>query len=69
MSRLLSSALPAFPDVRKLQLQSGIDAPIDLSPLAALPDLQELRLSRLRPEPRHSLPPHIKLTRYPRPRT
>ncbi|MFD3422504.1 NACHT domain-containing protein [Streptomyces decoyicus] len=69
LSCLLSSALPAFPGVRKLQLQGTTDAPIDLSPLAALPDLQELHLSRLHPEPSHPLPPHIKLTRYPRPRT
>ncbi|MFC9232496.1 hypothetical protein ACFTZI_26615 [Streptomyces decoyicus] len=69
LSCLLSSALPTFPGVRKLQLQSTTDAPIGLSLLAALPDLQELRLSRLHPEPGHPLPPHIKLTRYPRPRT
>ncbi|MGW8974703.1 NACHT domain-containing protein [Streptomyces platensis] len=69
MSRVLHAALPAFPGVRKLQLHGFIDGSIDLSPTAALPDLQEVYLSYLRPDPGHSLPPHIKLTRYPRPRT
>ncbi|WP_405408963.1 NACHT domain-containing protein [Streptomyces decoyicus] len=69
MSHMLSSILPAFPGVRKIQLYGHDDAPIDLSPLSALPDLQEVHLSYLRPEPAHPLPPHIKLTRYPRPRT
>nr|WP_229894296.1 hypothetical protein [Streptomyces glebosus] len=69
MSRLLASALPAFPGVRKLQLYGFIDGSIDLSPAAALPQLQEIFLSYLRPKPGHSLPPHIKLTHYPRRRT
>ncbi|MYX11544.1 NACHT domain-containing protein [Streptomyces sp. SID8375] len=69
MSRLLASALPAFPGVRKLQLYGVIEGSIDLSPTSALPELQEVHLSYLRPDPGHSLPPHIKLTRYPRPRT
>ncbi|MFJ4527723.1 NACHT domain-containing protein [Streptomyces nigrescens] len=69
MSRLLRSALPAFPGVRNLQLYGFIDGSIDLSPVAALPELQEVFLSYLRPKPGHTLPPHIKLTRYPRPRT
>ncbi|MFJ3953613.1 NACHT domain-containing protein [Streptomyces libani] len=69
MSRMLSSALPAFPSVRKLQLYGLNDGSIDLSPTSVLPELQEVYLSYLRPEPDYSLPPHIKLTRYPRPRT
>ncbi|SCK35318.1 hypothetical protein YWIDRAFT_06388 [Streptomyces sp. SceaMP-e96] len=69
MSRLLRVALPAFPGVRTLQLYGITDGFADLSPAALLPELQELHLSYLRPLPGHSLPPHIKLTRYPRPRT
>lgn len=69
MSRLLRAALPAFPGVRKLQLYGILDGSIDLSPAAALPELQEVYLSYVHPEPGHSLPPHIKLTHYPRPRT
>ncbi|MGW1793303.1 NACHT domain-containing protein [Streptomyces tubercidicus] len=69
MSRLLSAALPAFPSVRSLQLYGVIDGFIDLSPTALLPELQEVFLYYVRPEPDHPLPPHIKLTRYPRPRT
>ncbi|MFF3542200.1 NACHT domain-containing protein [Streptomyces platensis] len=69
MSRLLSAALPAFPGVRKLQLYGIIGGSIDLSPAAALPELQEVYLSYVHPKPGHRLPPHIKLTRYPRPRT
>ncbi|MCR8575645.1 NACHT domain-containing protein [Streptomyces sp. Isolate_219] len=69
MSRLLASTLPAFSGVRKLQLYGVIDGSIDLSPTSVLPELQEIYLSDLRPEPGYSLPPHIKLTRYPRPRT
>ncbi|MFD5398660.1 NACHT domain-containing protein [Streptomyces sp. NPDC127097] len=68
MSRLLRAALPAFPGVRKLQLYGVIAGFIDLSPAAVLPELQEIHLSYLRPEPGHALPPHIKLTHYPRPR-
>ncbi|MFI9262379.1 NACHT domain-containing protein [Streptomyces sioyaensis] len=68
MSRLLSAALPAFPGVRKLRLYGILDDFVDLSPAAALPELQEVFLSYVHPEPGHSLPPHIKLTRYPRPR-
>ncbi|WP_405840480.1 NACHT domain-containing protein [Streptomyces platensis] len=68
MSRLLRTALPAFPGVRKLQLYGLLDGSIDLSPASLLPDLQEVFLSYLRPAPGHSLPPHIKLTHYPRPR-
>ncbi|MEU9113323.1 NACHT domain-containing protein [Streptomyces sp. NPDC048483] len=69
LSRILRAALPAFPGIRKLQLYGMIDAPIDLSPLSALPDLQEVYLSYLRPENANSLPPHVKLTLFPRPRT
>ncbi|MEU8917679.1 NACHT domain-containing protein [Streptomyces libani] len=68
MSHLLASALPAFPGVRNLQLYGVINGSIDLSPTSVLPELQEVHLSLLRPDPGHSLPPHIKLTRYPRPR-
>ncbi|MCX4639584.1 NACHT domain-containing protein [Streptomyces platensis] len=69
MGRLLRTALPAFPGVRKLQLYGVLDGSIDLSPASLLPELQEVYLSYLRPDPGHSLPPHIKLTHYPRPRT
>ncbi|MGF6944338.1 hypothetical protein BKA18_004191 [Streptomyces auratus] len=69
LSTLLTSALPAFPGVRKLQLYGVIDAPVDLASLQLLPELQELHLSYLRPAPGHPLPPHLKVTCYPRPRT
>ncbi|MGW7576803.1 NACHT domain-containing protein [Streptomyces sp. NPDC054765] len=69
LSDLLEAVLPAFPGVRKIQLYGLLDTPIGLPSLAALPDLQEVHLSYLRPEPGRPLPPHIKLTRYPRPRT
>ncbi|WP_455681745.1 hypothetical protein [Streptomyces tubercidicus] len=69
MSRVLRAALPAFPGVRELQLYGAIDGFIDLSPTALLPELQEVFLHYVHPEPGHPLPPHIKLTRYPRPRT
>ncbi|WP_328547659.1 NACHT domain-containing protein [Streptomyces platensis] len=72
LSRILSAALPAFPCIRELRLSSGTgvtSGSIDLSPTAALPELQEVHLSYLTPDPGHSLPPHIKLTHYPRPRT
>ncbi|WP_414507240.1 NACHT domain-containing protein [Streptomyces sp. NEAU-L66] len=69
MNRMLSTALPAFPGIRRLQLYGLIDGSIDLSPTCVLPELQEIYLSLLRPEPGHTLPPHIKLTLYPRPRT
>ncbi|RXS65833.1 NACHT domain-containing protein [Streptomyces sioyaensis] len=68
MSRLLSGALPAFPGVRTLRLYGILDGSVDLSPAAALPELQKVFLSYVHPEPGHSLPPHIELTRYPRPR-
>ncbi|MFE7542731.1 NACHT domain-containing protein [Streptomyces platensis] len=69
MSRLLRATLPAFPGVRKLQLYGNIGGFIDLSPAAALPELQEVHLSLVRPKPGHALPPHIKLTHFPRLRT
>ncbi|MFI9051829.1 NACHT domain-containing protein [Streptomyces sp. NPDC053427] len=68
LSRILRSALPAFPGARKVQLYGMIDAPIDLSPLSALPHLREVHLSHLHPENANSLPPHTELTLYPRPR-
>ncbi|MFG2210712.1 NACHT domain-containing protein [Streptomyces sp. NPDC048638] len=67
--RILRAALPAFPNIRTLWMFGMIDAPIDLSSLEAAPDLQEVYLSYLHPEPPASLPPHVKLTLYPRPRT
>ncbi|MCF3175493.1 NACHT domain-containing protein [Streptomyces sioyaensis] len=69
LSTLLTSALPAFPGVRKLHLYAVIDAPVDLASLALLPELQEVYLSYLRPAPGSPLPPHLKVTCYPRPRT
>ncbi|MEU7434422.1 NACHT domain-containing protein [Streptomyces sioyaensis] len=69
LSTRLTSVLPAFPGVRKLQLYGAIDAPIDLTSLALLPELQEVYLSYLRPALGSPLPPHLKVTFYPRPRT
>lgn len=68
LSHALTSVLPAFPRVRTIQIYGAIDAPIALPPLTDVPDLQELTLSYLRPEPTLVLPPHVTLTRYPRPR-
>ncbi|MFG2092646.1 NACHT domain-containing protein [Streptomyces sp. NPDC048612] len=70
---MLSAALPAFPGVQRLQfygvrVYGSTDASVDLSPASLLPELQEVHLSYLRPAPGHSLPPHVKLTQYPRPR-
>ncbi|ANZ17079.1 large ATP-binding protein [Streptomyces noursei ATCC 11455] len=65
----LRTALRAFPNIRTLQLYGMVDGPIDLSPVASLPALQGLYLSYLTPSPDHPLPPHLKVTRYPRPRT
>ncbi|MFE3775173.1 NACHT domain-containing protein [Streptomyces sp. NPDC059122] len=65
---LLPAALPAFPDVRTLQLYGLVGGPLDLSPLASRPALQNLFLSYLTPSPDHPLPPHINLTLFPRPR-
>lgn len=59
LSHALKSALPAFPRVRTIQIYGVIDAPITLPPLTGLPDLQELTLSYLHPNP----PPHAKLPR------
>ncbi len=67
--RSLHAVLPAFPSTRVLRLYGMTDAPIELPPLTELPDLQEVFLSLLRPENPHSLPPHVTLTLYPRPRT
>lgn len=69
LSALLASVLPAFPNVRKLQLYGMIDATVDLTPLALLPELQEVYLAYLHPAPGSPLPPHLKVTCYPRPRT
>ncbi|MFJ9415427.1 NACHT domain-containing protein [Streptomyces sp. NPDC101227] len=67
--RILHTVLPAFPHLRKLQLYGMTGDPITLPPLAALPDLREIYLSYLHPTNPGSLPPHISLTLYPRPRT
>ncbi|MFI2190212.1 NACHT domain-containing protein [Streptomyces sioyaensis] len=69
LSHMLDAVLPAFPNVQLLQLYGLINTPIDLPPLTALPDLQEVHLSYLHLKPGDTLPPRIKLTRYPRPRT
>ncbi|MFF4699754.1 NACHT domain-containing protein [Streptomyces chattanoogensis] len=69
LTRILRAALPAFPHISKLQLYGLIDAPIDLPPLDGLPDLEEVHLSYLSPQNPASLPPHVKLTLFPRPRT
>ncbi len=70
LADMLRTVLPAFPDIRTLQLYGMIDAPIALPPLASLPDLEEVHLSYLHPAPGgHPLPPGVKLTVFPRPRT
>ncbi|MFF4955272.1 NACHT domain-containing protein [Streptomyces chattanoogensis] len=69
LSRILKSALPAFPGIQRLMVSGVIDAPIDLPPLDGLLDLEEVYLSYLRPQNPTSLPPHVKLTLHPRPRT
>ncbi|MGW2628413.1 NACHT domain-containing protein [Streptomyces chattanoogensis] len=69
LTRILRAALPAFPGIRKLQVYGMTDAPITLPPLGRLPNLREVHLSHLRPENPTSLPPHVKLTLFPRPRT
>ncbi|MFG2490058.1 NACHT domain-containing protein [Streptomyces caniferus] len=68
LSHTLETVLPAFPGVRSLHLYGLIDAPIALPSLSALPDLQKVYLSYLRPEAGHPLPPHVELTLFPRPR-
>ncbi|MGD3106651.1 NACHT domain-containing protein [Streptomyces sp. YGL11-2] len=65
----LRTTLPAFPGVHTLRLYGMIGAPIDLSPVAALPALQNLYLSCLTPAPEYAVPPHIEVTLFPRPRT
>ncbi|MFG2865862.1 NACHT domain-containing protein [Streptomyces sioyaensis] len=69
LSTLLASVLPVFPNVRNLQLYGAIDATVDLTSLALLPELQEVHLFYVRPSPGDPLPPHLKVTCYPRPRT
>ncbi|KPC65975.1 NACHT domain-containing protein [Streptomyces chattanoogensis] len=69
LTRILRTALPAFPHIRKLQLFGMTNAPIDLPPVDNLPHLQQLCLYNLRPEIPDSLPPQVKLTLHPRPRT
>ncbi|WP_455711093.1 NACHT domain-containing protein [Streptomyces kronopolitis] len=67
-SHVLATALPAFPEVQKLQLIGLIDTTVDLAPLTLLPRLQEVHLSSLRPLPGTPLPPHLEVTHHPRPR-
>ncbi|MCK7627358.1 NACHT domain-containing protein [Streptomyces sp. RS10V-4] len=65
---LLPALLPAFPNVRTLQLYGLIGGSLDLSPVEALPALEKLYLSYLTPSPASPLPPHLDVTYYPRPR-
>lgn len=69
LSRSVRAALPAFPALRRLQLYGLTDGTVALPPLTGLPELREVFLSYLRPEPAPELPPHVELTRFPRPRT
>ncbi|QHC26141.1 NACHT domain-containing protein [Streptomyces sp. GS7] len=69
LTEQLRTALPAFPDVRKLQLYGLIGGFVDLSPMETLPALRDLYLSYLAPSPAYPLPPHLNVTHYPRPRT
>ncbi|MER0481776.1 hypothetical protein ABR737_26150 [Streptomyces sp. Edi2] len=69
LSRSLRAALPAFPALRRLQLYGLTGGTVALPPLTGLPELREVFLSYLRPEPAPELPPHVELTRFPRPRT
>ncbi|QRX93606.1 NACHT domain-containing protein [Streptomyces noursei] len=68
-SELLRSALPAFPNIRTLQLFGLIGGPADLSPTASLAALQDLHLCWVTPSAVYPLPPHLDVTVYPRPRT
>ncbi|MFF2811037.1 NACHT domain-containing protein [Streptomyces sp. NPDC058000] len=65
---LLPAALPAFPGVHTLRLYSLVGGLLDLSPIEALPALQELYLSYVTPSPPYALPPHLDVTFFPRPR-
>ncbi|SEE60641.1 hypothetical protein SAMN05428954_3166 [Streptomyces sp. 2112.3] len=69
LSHSVAAALPAFPALRKLRLYGLTGGTIALPPLTGLPELREVFLSYLRSEPAPELPPHIELTRFPRPRT
>ncbi|WP_086720455.1 NACHT domain-containing protein, partial [Streptomyces angustmyceticus] len=69
LSHTLETVLPAFPGVRTLQLYGAHAPSITLPSLSALPDLQEVYLSYVRPEASPPFPPHVKVTLYPRPRT
>ncbi|MFG2290582.1 NACHT domain-containing protein [Streptomyces sp. NPDC048595] len=70
LRHVLDSVLPAFPGVNKLQLYGMTEAEFALPPLASLRDLEEVHLSSLHPAPGgHPLPPGVKLTVFPRPRT
>ncbi|MCZ1008275.1 NACHT domain-containing protein [Streptomyces lydicus] len=69
LSRSVRAALPAFPALRTLQLYGLTGGTVALPPLTGLPELREVFLSYLRPEPAPELPPHIELTHFPRPRT
>ncbi|WP_260636437.1 NACHT domain-containing protein [Streptomyces angustmyceticus] len=69
LSRAVATALPAFPALRTLQLYGLTGGTVALPPLTGLPELRKVFLSYLRPEPAPALPPHIELTRFPRPRT
>ncbi|GAA3160757.1 MULTISPECIES: NACHT domain-containing protein [Streptomyces] len=67
----LRTALPHFPGVRTLKVfgmrtSHGL---FEIPDLTSLPHLEELFLSYLRPTPGTVLPPGVKLTIYPEPRT
>ncbi|WP_405743657.1 NACHT domain-containing protein [Streptomyces sp. NBC_01525] len=71
LTALLRTALPHFPGVRTLTVAGmrSPDAVFEVPPLTDLPHLEELSLSRLRPVPGTTIPPGVKLTLYPEPRT
>ncbi|MFB6441054.1 NACHT domain-containing protein [Streptomyces sp. NPDC056411] len=69
LSRSVRAALPAFPALRKLQLYGIVGGSVALPPLTDLPELREVLLSYLHPEPALDLPPQVTVTHFPRPRT
>ncbi|MFB6537412.1 hypothetical protein ACFU90_32465 [Streptomyces noursei] len=68
-SGIMRTALPVFPRIEELQLYGMVRRHLDLSPAAGLASLRKVFLSNLTPAPTYSLPPHVNLTLFPRPRT
>ncbi|MFF9482946.1 NACHT domain-containing protein [Streptomyces sp. NPDC014733] len=68
----LHAALPHFPGIRTLKVFSmhfSGGCLLGLPPLTGLPHLEEVVLSYARPTPGTALPPGVKLTLHPEPRT